>query len=132
LTREDERLWQQLRPLLDADELRPPRVRELAEALAMQPEPLTASCGGLLASAASRKLRPTASFCPRPSLASPMSPPRSRQKRPMDASPRPVQGPLRHRPQCDDRVLEYLDAIGVTRREGDARVVLRRAAEVFG
>jgi selenocysteine-specific elongation factor len=29
-------------------------------------------------------------------------------------------------------VLEYLDAIGVTRREGAARVVLRRAAEVFG
>jgi selenocysteine-specific elongation factor len=29
-------------------------------------------------------------------------------------------------------VLEYLDALGVTRREGDARVVLRRAAELFG
>ena len=29
-------------------------------------------------------------------------------------------------------VLEYLDAIGVTRREGDARQVLRRAAELFG
>jgi len=29
-------------------------------------------------------------------------------------------------------VLEYLDAIGVTRREGDARTVLREAATVFG
>jgi selenocysteine-specific elongation factor len=29
-------------------------------------------------------------------------------------------------------VLEYLDAIGVTRRVGDARIVLRRAAELFG
>ena len=29
-------------------------------------------------------------------------------------------------------VLEYLDAIGVTRREGASRVVLRPAAEVFG
>ena len=29
-------------------------------------------------------------------------------------------------------VLEYLDAIGVTRRVGDSRIVLRSAAELFG
>ena len=29
-------------------------------------------------------------------------------------------------------VLEYLDRIGATRRDGDARVVLRSAAELFG
>jgi len=28
--------------------------------------------------------------------------------------------------------LEYLDTIGVTRRVGDARIVLRSAAELFG
>jgi selenocysteine-specific elongation factor len=29
-------------------------------------------------------------------------------------------------------VLEYLDAIGVTRRVGEARIVVRSSAEVFG
>jgi selenocysteine-specific elongation factor len=29
-------------------------------------------------------------------------------------------------------VLEHLDAIGVTRRVGEARIVVRSAAEVFG
>jgi selenocysteine-specific elongation factor len=29
-------------------------------------------------------------------------------------------------------VLEYLDRVGVTRRDGDARTVLRSAAAVFG
>ncbi len=38
LTREDERLWQRLEPLLAVDDLRPPRVRELAEALGIEPE----------------------------------------------------------------------------------------------
>src|SRR5205823_623790 len=41
LSREDERLWHQVQPLLGTDDLRPPRVRELAEALGLQPEPLT-------------------------------------------------------------------------------------------
>ena len=37
LTREDERLWQRVEPLLAVDDLRPPRVRELAEALGLEP-----------------------------------------------------------------------------------------------
>src|SRR5205085_3214984 len=41
LSREDERLWHRVQPLLGTDDLRPPRVRELAEALGLQPEPLT-------------------------------------------------------------------------------------------
>ena len=39
LSREDERLWQRIAPLLAVDDLRPPRVlRELAEALGLEPE----------------------------------------------------------------------------------------------
>src|SRR5260370_15194155 len=38
LTRSDERLWERLRPLLAAEDLRAPRIRELAAALGLQPE----------------------------------------------------------------------------------------------
>src|SRR5205085_646449 len=41
LSREDERLWGQVQPLLGADALRPLRVRELAAELSLQPELLT-------------------------------------------------------------------------------------------
>src|SRR5439155_10456209 len=41
LTREDERLWERVQPLLATAELRPPRVRELAAMLGLEPEPLT-------------------------------------------------------------------------------------------
>src|SRR5205085_9646646 len=41
LSREDERLWGQVHPLLENGDLRPLRVRELAEQLSLQPEPLT-------------------------------------------------------------------------------------------
>ena len=41
LNREDERLWERVRPLLAADGLRPPRVRELAPELDVEPEKLT-------------------------------------------------------------------------------------------
>ena len=41
LNREDERLWERVRPLLAADGLRPPRVRELASELDIEPEKLT-------------------------------------------------------------------------------------------
>ncbi len=38
LTNADEKLWERVRPLLAAAELRPPRVREIAPALALEPE----------------------------------------------------------------------------------------------
>ena len=37
LTQADERLWQRIHPLLAVEDLRPPRVRELAAALALEP-----------------------------------------------------------------------------------------------
>src|SRR5205085_1957981 len=41
LSRDDEKLWARVEPLLAAEDLRPPRMRELAEALGLQPEPMT-------------------------------------------------------------------------------------------
>src|SRR5262249_53972719 len=38
LSREDERLWQRVEPLLAVEDLRPPRMRELAEALTLEPD----------------------------------------------------------------------------------------------
>ena len=32
----------------------------------------------------------------------------------------------------DNEVLEYLDRVGLTRRVGDSRIVVRRANELFG
>ncbi len=133
LTREDERLWQQLRPLLDADELRPPRVRELAEALAMQPEPLTRFLRRVTRFGRVAQVAPNRFFLPETvarladvaaALATEAPDGRFTASQFKDRS-----GIGRN---VTIEVLEYLDAIGVTRREGDARVVLRRAAEVFG
>jgi selenocysteine-specific elongation factor len=38
LSRDDERTWQNIAPLLTAPDLKPPRVREIAEALGLEPE----------------------------------------------------------------------------------------------
>src|SRR6202043_2934286 len=41
LSRDDERLWRRVEPLLVAADLRPPRGRELAEALGLDPQATT-------------------------------------------------------------------------------------------
>ncbi len=41
LTNADEKLWERVHPLLAAGELRPPRVREIAAALSLEPEAVT-------------------------------------------------------------------------------------------
>jgi len=133
LTREDERLWQQVQPLLGTDELRPPRVRELAEALAMQPEPLTrflrrATRFGRVAQVAPNRFFLPETIARLADLASALAA-ESPEGSFTAAQFKDRSGIGRN---VTIEVLEYLDAIGVTRREGDARVVLRRAAELFG
>jgi selenocysteine-specific elongation factor len=133
LTREDEKLWQQVHPLLDVDELRPPRVRELAEALAMPPEPLTRFLRRATRFGRVMQVAPNRFFLPETV---------ARLADLADALAAESPEGSFTAAQFKDRsgigrnvtieVLEYLDAIGVTRREGDARVVLRHAAEVFG
>ena len=65
LNREDERLWERVRPLLAADGLRPPRVRELALELDTTPEAVTRFLRRVQRFGGSRRSRRTASFCPR-------------------------------------------------------------------
>ncbi len=133
LTREDERLWERVRPLLAAGELRPPRVRELAAALGLEPEPLTrflkrAERFGRVAPVAPNRFFLPATIARLADLAAALA----------DESPEQRFTAIAFRDRSGIgrnltiEVLEYLDAIGVTRRVGDARIVLRRAAELFG
>jgi len=133
LSREDERLWERVRPLLAAAELRPPRVRELAAALGLEPESLTRFLkrierfGRVAPVAANRVFLPEtigrladlaaalAEDSPEHSFTASLFKDRSGIGRNLTIE-----------------VLEYLDAIGVTTRVGDARIVLRSAAELFG
>ena len=104
LNREDERLWERVRPLLAADGLRPPRVRELAAELDMEPEKLTRFLRRVERFGRVAPVAPNRFFLPETvrelaELAAALaaeSPERQLYRG-------RVQGPLRHRPQPDDR-----------------------------
>jgi selenocysteine-specific elongation factor len=129
----DERLWERVRPLLAEGELRPPRVRELAPALALEPEAVErflnrAERFGRVAKVADNRF-----FLPETlvrladiarELAEATSEGAFTAQNFKDRS-----GVGRN---LTIQILEYLDRIGVTRRVGDARVVLRRGEEVLG
>jgi selenocysteine-specific elongation factor len=132
LSREDERLWERVRPLLAAAEIRPPRVRELAAELGLEPEPLTRFLkrverfGRVAPVAANRFFLPEtiARLADVAAALADEAPERSFTA----AAFKDRSGIGRN---LTIEVLEYLDAIGVTRRVGDARLVLRSAAELF-
>jgi selenocysteine-specific elongation factor len=122
-----------VRPLLAAAELRPPRVRELAAELGLEPEPLT------------RFLRRVERF----GRVAPVAPNRVFLPETLARLADLAAGLAEDSPEHSftaalfkDRsgigrnltieVLEYLDQIGVTRRVGDARIIVRRATELFG
>ncbi|HEX2151864.1 MAG TPA: selenocysteine-specific translation elongation factor [Stellaceae bacterium] len=133
LNREDERLWERVRPLLGADGLRPPRVRELAAELEMEPEKLTRFLRRVERFGRVAPVAPNRFFLPETlrelaALAAALA----------DESPdgsftaaafKDRSGIGRN---LTIEVLEYLDRVGATRRVGDARVILRSAAEWFG
>jgi selenocysteine-specific elongation factor len=133
LTREDERLWERVRPLLAAAELRPPRVRELAATLGLEPEPLTRFLKrverfGRVAPVAANRVFLPETIARLADLAAALA----------EDSPERSFTASGFKDRCGIgrnltiEVLEYLDAIGVTRRVGDARIVLRSTAELFG
>jgi selenocysteine-specific elongation factor len=133
LTREDERLWERVRLLLAADGLRPPRVRDLAAELDMQPEPLTrffrrVERFGRVAPVAPNRFFLPETVCELAVLAASLA----------DESPDGCFTAAAFKDRSGIgrnltiEVLEYLDRIGATRRVGDARVVVRDAAELFG
>ena len=133
LSREDERLWQRVEPLLAAADLRPPRVREVAETLGLQPEAVARLMKryerfGRVAPVASNRYflpetvgqlaliaRELAGSDPSGTFTAALFKDRSGVGRNLTIE-----------------ILEYLDRIGVTRRVGDARVVLPGGMEPFG
>jgi selenocysteine-specific elongation factor len=126
LTQADERLWERVRPLLAVADLRPPRVRELAPALALEPEAVErllnrAERLGRVARVAGNRF-----FLPE-TLARLAEIARELAAGSSDgtftaATFKDRSGVGRN---LTIQILEYLDRIGVTRREGDARIVLR-------
>jgi selenocysteine-specific elongation factor len=133
LSREDEKLWRQVEPLLAADDLRPPRVRELAEALGLQPEPITRFMKRMERFGRVAAVAPNRYFLPETVARL------SHVARELaEETPEPgfTAATFRDRSgigrNLTIEVLEYLDAIGVTRRSGEHRVVVRSGAEVFG
>jgi len=133
LSREDERLWQRVEPLLTIADLRPPRVREVAEALGLQPEVVTRLMkryerfGRVAAVAANRYFLPE-TIARLAVIARELA----------DSDP----GGAFTAASFKDRsgvgrnltieILEYLDRIGITRRVGDARVVSSHDLEMLG
>jgi selenocysteine-specific elongation factor len=133
LSREDERLWKQVHPLLATAELRPLRVRELAAELSLQPEPLTRFLRRIERFGRVAQVAPNRFFLPETverlaAIARELT----------EASPegRFTAAEFKDRSgigrNLTIEVLEYLDRIGVTRRDGDARTLLRSPAAVFG
>jgi len=133
LTRDDEKLWRRVEPLLAVDDLRPPRVRELAEALGIEPEAATRHLKrlerfGRVAPVASNRYFLPETIARLADLA--------RELAESDPSGTFTAASFKDRSgtgrNLTIEILEYLDRIGVTKRVGDARVVLRGGEAAFG
>jgi selenocysteine-specific elongation factor len=133
LSREDERLWQRVEPLLQAEALRPPRVRELAEELGLQPEPMTRFLKRMERFGRVAAVAPNRYFLPETVARLSEVARQLAEETPeigfTAAAFRDRSGIGRN---LTIEVLEYLDAVGVTRRRGEARIVVRSGAELFG
>jgi selenocysteine-specific elongation factor len=133
LSGEDERLWRRIEPLLASDALRPPRVRELAAELGLEPEPLTRLLKRVERFGRVAAVAPNRFFLPETvvrlaEIAASLSA-QSPEESFTAAAFKDRSGIGRN---LTIEVLEYLDKIGATRRVGDARVIVRSAAELFG
>jgi selenocysteine-specific elongation factor len=132
LTQADERLWDRLQPLLAVENLRPPRVRELAASLTLEPEAVErflnrAERLGRVARVADNRFFLPETLARLAEIAQELA----------EGSPEGTFTAATFK-DCSGvgrnltiQILEYLDKMGVTRREGDARSVLR-GREVFG
>ncbi len=132
LTQGDERLWERIRPLLGVTDLRPPRVREIAAALALEPQAVErllnrAERLGRVARVADNRFflpetlvqlaeiaRELAGGSPEGAFTAAAFKDRSGVGRNLTI-----------------KILEYLDKMGATCRQGDARILLH-GSDVFG
>jgi selenocysteine-specific elongation factor len=132
LTQADERLWQRVRPLLAAEDLRPPRVRELAASLALEPEAVDrllarAERLGRVVRVADNRFFLPETLAHLAEIACELA----------DSSPDGTFTAATFKDRSGVgrnltiQILEYLDKMGATRRLGDARIILRGGA-VFG
>jgi selenocysteine-specific elongation factor len=133
LSREDERLWQRIETLLAADDLRPPRVRELAEAVGLEPEAAARLMKryerfGRVAPVAGNRYFLPGTLVRLAVIARELA----------DSTPEGAFTAASFKDRSGVgrnltiEILEYLDRIGVTRRMGDARVVLPGGVEMLG
>jgi selenocysteine-specific elongation factor len=132
LTQADERLWERVRPLLDVEDLRPPRVREIASTLALEPATLERFLGRAERLGRVAKVAENRFFLPE-TLARLAEIGRKLAEGSSEgtftaATFKDRSGVGRN---LTIQVLEYLDKTGATRREGDARIVLH-GGEFFG
>ena len=131
-TSADERLWEQVQPLLATEDLRPPRVRELADALGLQPEAVDrflarAERLGRVARVADNRFFLPETLDRLAEIARELAA-RSPEGSFTAASFKDRSGVGRNLTIC---ILEYLDKMGATRRIGDARIMLS-GGEAFG
>jgi selenocysteine-specific elongation factor len=133
LSRDDERLWRLVEPLLAAPDLRPPRVRELAEALGLDPEAVARLMKrferfGRIAPVAGNRYFLPETIARLAEIARELA----------DGDPAGAFTATSFKDRSGVgrnltiEILEYLDRIGVTRRVGAARVVLSGAAAALG
>jgi selenocysteine-specific elongation factor len=132
LTPADERLWERVRPLLAVADLRPPRVREIAAALALEPEAAerllnrAERLGRVLRVADNRFFLPEtlarlAAAAQELAAGSPEGTFTAQAFKDRSGVGR----------NLTIQILEYLDKVGATRRQGDVRTMLR-GGDVFG
>jgi selenocysteine-specific elongation factor len=133
LSRDDERLWRRVEPLLAAADLRPPRVRELAEALGLDPEIAARLMKrferfGRVAPVAGNRYFLPETVARLATIA--------RELADSDPAGAFTAALFKDRSgvgrNLTIEILEYLDRIGVTRRVGDTRVVLSETATTLG
>ncbi len=125
LTNVDEKLWESVRPLLAAGDLRPPRVREIAAALLLEPEAVKRLLNRAERLGRVAKVADNRYFLP-DTLA-------RLSKIAVELAETSAEGAFTAQ-MFKDRsgvgrnltidILEYLDRMGATRRIGDARIVL--------
>jgi selenocysteine-specific elongation factor len=128
----DEALWQQVAPLLAADELRPPRLRELAESLNLDYPPFhdfmqrTVRFGRLLPVAPNRFFLPD-TVRDLAQVAVDLH-----EEHPQGFDARAFRDRTGIGRNLTIEVLEFLDSAGLTRRAGNTRTVVRDLEDVFG
>lgn len=129
----DERLWQQIEPLLMEGGVRPPRVRELAEELNETPEAVEsflrrAARRGLVFAVAKNRYFPPPAIRELAELAEALA--AETDDGTFDAAAYRNRSGIGRNVTIE--VLEFFDSTGFTRRDGDARKVMRSSATVFG